>query len=380
MKFELKYKKYKQKNLKKQYGGNSFLIKDENLEYYHKKYSEFNSSITIYGEKHELEYNDFLSKYIDSLYSTDRRQIIILEKNKSELMPENPFFKFIMQEHSEKDKNIIRKQMGINLAPSPILYFSAVYKHSGNFPNTEIICGDIRLKKIFNLIFELDEFSKLNPENIISVDFLTRFKDGWQEQLSFLTAPEYLVIKDEVNALLLEILPTMKNNEVEKISNILNRKWVYLSNISMLQYIIEHMKEDVDITFFVGDLHMPHLIEEIEKLYPSLIDDPSIMDEPVFNELSNNYIQSPELSNQDDNFDTDSKYSTYWFAGKKRLTGYEIKPDIYYWIRFKNDTTSFVNYKLKGYEGEKIILEQADWMNDQKIIKLDIDNIYAYIL
>ena len=83
MNFELKYKKYKQKylNLKKLYGGNPFLIKDANLEYYHKICVEYNSSLTIYGEKHALEYNEFLSKYIDSIYSTDRRQLIILEKN-----------------------------------------------------------------------------------------------------------------------------------------------------------------------------------------------------------------------------------------------------------------------------------------------------------
>jgi len=375
MKFELKYKKYKQKylNLKKQYGGNPFLIKDANLEYYHKKYVEFNSSITIYGEQHSLDYNKFLSKYIDSLYSTDRRQLIILEKNKLELMSENPIFKLMTQEHSEKDKNIMIKKIGINTAPSPILYFSAVYKHGVNFPNTEIICGDIRLKKIFNLIIELDEISKLNPEEIINIEFLTKFKDGWQEQLSFLTAPEYTVLKDEATALLLEILPTMKNNEVNKISNILNQKWVYLSNISMLQYIIQHIKEGIDITLFLGAIHMPHLIEEIEKLYPSLIDDLAVK------EVLDNYIQSPELSYQDDNFDTDPKYSSKWFIGKKRLTGYEIKPDIYYWIRFKNSTSSFTNYKLKGYEGEKIILEQADWMHDQKNIKLDINNIYAYL-
>ena len=141
----------------------------------------------------------------------------------------------------------------------------------------------------------------------------------------------------------------------------------------MLQYIIQHIKEGIDITLFLGAIHMPHLIEEIEKLYPSLIDDLAVK------EVLDNYIQSPELSYQDDNFDTDPKYSSKWFIGKKRLTGYEIKPDIYYWIRFKNSTSSFTNYKLKGYEGEKIILEQADWMHDQKNIKLDINNIYAYL-
>jgi hypothetical protein len=364
MNYKLKYIKYKQKylNLKKQYGGNNnpYLIKDINLEYYHKKYVEFNSSITLYGETHNLEYNNFLSNYIDSLYSTDKRQIIILEKNKLELMPENLNFKLMTNEHHEKDKNIMRKKMAINMAPIPILYFSAIYKHDGNFPNTKIICGDIRLKKIIILNDELEKISELNPDNIIDTILLMRFKEAWLEQLSILTSHEYLVIKDEINILLSTILPTMKNNKVVKISNLLNEKWIYISNISMLQYIIKYIHEDVDITLFVGKLHMSNLIEEIEKLYPQLIDDSSV----------NKILE--------DNFDTDSKYSRYWFADKKRLTGYEIKPDIYYNIRFKNDTSAFSNYKLKGYEGEKIILEQADHMPDEKIIKLDINNIYAY--
>jgi len=370
MKFELKYKKYKNKylNLKKLYGGTHFEIQDPNLKYYHVEYVELNSSITIYGEKHELEYNNFLLNYIDALYSTKRRQIIILEMNELELMQENQTFKKFM-EQGNTEEEIIRKKRGIRLVPSPILYFSAVYKHSGNFPNTEIICGDIRLKNIFNLIMQLDEMTELHPDNIIDNKFLTEFKAAWAEQLSYLTTQEYSEIIDETHTLLEEILPTMKNEEVESISNRLNDLWIQISNISMLHYIKEHINKDIDITLFVGALHMSDLIERIEKIYPSLVQEDKVY-----------YIQSPKLSNQDDNFDDDQKYSEYWFKGEKRLTGREIEPNVYYWIRFKNSKYSFVNYKLNKIEGDKIILEQADGMPDKKFIKLDINNIYAYAI
>ena len=370
---KLKYKKYKAKylNLKKLYGGTN------DLEYYN-KYVELNSFITIYGEIHDLEYNVFLLKYINYLYSTDRRdrkQIIIIEKNKSELMSINSLFNMFMEETPNKDYNIKRKHHAIRLEPQPITYFSAVYAHGGKFPNTEIICGDIRLRKIFNLLIELEEMSELHPKNIINIEFLKKFKVAWEEQLSLLTASEYLIIKDEITALLSEILPTMTNEGVNEINHKLNVKWTYLTNISMLQYIIQHIKEDkegIDITLFVGALHMENLIEEIEKLYPSL------NDVTLVHETSTNYIQSPKLSNQDDNFDTDEEYSSYWFIGKKRLTGSEIKPETYYSIRFKNNSYAFTNYKLIEYKGDKIILEQKDGMHDQKIIELDINNIYAY--
>ena len=122
---------------------------------------------------------------------------------------------------------------------------------------------------------ELDVICALYPENIINANFLTSFNETWQEQLSMLTSPEYLVIKDEVNSLLLEILPTMKNNEVEKIIPSFIKSWIYLSNISMLQYIIKYIKDGIDITLFLGALHMQNLIEELEKLYPSLSSTPS---------------------------------------------------------------------------------------------------------
>jgi hypothetical protein len=93
------------------------------------------------------------------------------------------------------------------------------------------------------------------------------------------------------------------------------------------------------------------------------------------------YIPSPELSDQDDDFDTQVVYQTGWFGGKTRLTGYEIKPGTCYTIRFKNDTNrygAFNNYYLVGFDKDTVILRQAELMTDLKMIKLDINNIYAY--
>ena len=88
-----------------------------------------------------------------------------------------------------------------------------------------------------------------------------------------------------------------------------------------------------------------------------------------------------KLEKQDDNFDTDPKYEKYWFAGRKRITGYEITPDIYYSIRPKNAVWSYPDYKLKDYKDVHIIVMEYRFDEDKynkKIIELDMDTIYAY--
>jgi len=374
-----KYIKYKNKylNLKNQFGGNyPYNIKDVDLKYYHTQYPSINSSITIYGEKHDLDYQNFLSEYIDTLYSTDRKQILIIEKNGLELYKNNKKITF-MEKHNNPEINKIRKKIVIDKFFTPIDYFSYVYKNNGSIPNTEIICGDIRIKDIFKLIIKINNVTSSKPNYIINKNFLKKFKRTWKKQLSVLTSDEYSEIKLIINRLLSTISSNMTNKEVEKKSNLLNVQWINLSNISMLQHVITNISDNVDITIFVGEIHMDHFIEEIEKIYPPVIYNETLENNDVFNEY---YIPSPKSSNKNDNFDTDPKFNEYWFKNKIRLTGYEIKPNIYYSIRFKNQVSSFVNYKFLSREDNKIVLEQANCMSDEKIIKLDIDNIYAYKL
>lgn len=319
-------------------------IKDPNLDYYHKKHIGFNSSITIYGEQHLLDYHDFLTNYVDALYSNDRRQIIILEKNELDLINENTMFKMFMQDHPEKNISKLRKKLAIKIAHSPILYFSGVYKHGGIFPDCDIICGDIRLRKIWDLINEL---AKANPVCIVEYDFFNRFKTAWEEQLSVLNSPEYLVIKDEINILLSGLIVTMTYSEFEQISNKLNEKWVNISNISMVQHINKHIKDGVDIVLFVGALHMDHLIQEISNLFP---------------------LMSVDM-------DTDSQYMDYWFWGHTRLEAEQIESDKLYDIRFKNGSGARLGtYTCIGFNGAKIILEDSDG----KICDFDSNNVYAY--
>jgi len=315
-------------------------IKNPNLEYYHKKYTNFNSSITIYGEKHLLDYHNFLTNYLDGLYSNDRKQIIILEKNELDLINENPMFKMFMQEHSEKNISILRKKLALKITHSPILYFSGVYKYSGIFPKCDIICGDIRLRKIWDLINELGKAD--------SNDFFYRFKTAWEEQISLLNSPEYLVIKDEIKTLLIALNVGMSKCEFEQISNMLNEKWVNISNISMVQHVNKHIKDGVDIVLFVGALHMDHLIQEISKLFP---------------------IMSVDM-------DTDSDYMHYWFSGRTRLEAGTIEADKLYDIRFKNGSGARLGtYKFIGFNGEKIIFEDSNG----QICDFDSNNVYAYL-
>lgn len=309
-----------------------------NLEYYHKKHIGFNSSITIYGEQHLLDYHDFLTNYVDALYSNDRKQIIILEKNELDLLNENTMFKMFMQDHPEKNISKLRKKLAIKIAHSPILYFSGVYKYGGIFPGCDIICGDIRLRKIWDLINDLAEY------NAVDYDFLTKFQLVWQEQLSVLNSPEYVVIKDEINTLLSKLSVTMTYSEFEQISNQLNEKWVNISNISMVQHINKYIKDGVDIVLFVGSLHMGHLIQEISHLFPV-------------------------------DMDTDSEYMHYWFRGRTRLEAGQMDVDKLYDIRFKNGSGARLGtYTCIGFNGGKIILEDTDG----KILDFDSNNIYAY--
>jgi hypothetical protein len=84
-------------------------------------------------------------------------------------------------------------------------------------------------------------------------------------------------------------------------------------------------------------------------------------------------------SSYDDNLDSNPEYKDYWFVGQTRLSGYEVKPDIYYWIRLKNESWSYATYKLKEKKGNKIVFEcRHDDTFHGKIIELDIDNIYVY--
>ena len=85
-------------------------------------------------------------------------------------------------------------------------------------------------------------------------------------------------------------------------------------------------------------------------------------------------------STKDDNFDTDTIYQNYWFVGRQRLTGYDIKPNVYYWIRLKNESYSFANYALKEKNGNTLVFEylRDEDKYNKKIIEFDIDSFYAY--
>jgi len=189
--------KYKNKylNLKKLTGGNFYDIKDKNLSYYHAKHVELNSSITIYGEKHEENYTNFLERFIDFIYSPDttgRKQVIIVECNSSEFPTEDQYtetdklFKLFMLEGEGNEVNIERKKLGLQGANSPVHYFKNCLRFNGIFPNSIIICGDNRMRDIYESIIQLDEISITSPDSIIDKDFLTEYKTRWRKQLSVL--------------------------------------------------------------------------------------------------------------------------------------------------------------------------------------------------
>ena len=252
-------------------GNNSsipFSIQDKQLEYYHRDFKKFKSSITLYGEYHMKDYTEFLKQFIDTLYSTSRRQIIIVEATESEQKQKDNMVTLLMIKHNNKKIDKKRKKILLSQTKRPISYFKTVFCHDGKIPNTEIILGDVRLTELFNITILLEEKVK---NNTIDEFVFNEFIRVWQKQLSVLgNSEDFSEIKDEIQKLLFKLNNSLTNQEFEEISNKLNAKWVYLCNLNMMKYIKQYLYlgERVDIILFVGAQHMNHLIEEIEKLYP----------------------------------------------------------------------------------------------------------------
>ena len=310
-----------------------FSIQDKNLEYYHRDFKEFKSSITLYGEYHHKDYSDFLDKFIDSLYSTSRRQVIIVEATESEQKPINTIFQLLMTKNNNQKIDKKRKKMLLLKAIFPIMYFKTVWTYGGKIPNTEIILGDIRLTELGNMIYSWDEKSRNNPNNTIDENFFNEFIRVWREQLSVLgDSEDFIEIKGEIEKLLSTLNQSLTNQQFEEILNYLNAKCIYLCNLNMMKYIKQYLNKGVDIILFVGALHMNHLIEEINKLYP------------VNNQ--NNLEENNKLNNN----------TTAWFYGKTRIKGHDMELGKIYQIRHKNDYADLDLYKVIKKDDKKITL------------------------
>jgi hypothetical protein len=323
-----------------------FSIQDENLEYYHRDFKEFKSSITLYGDYHHKDYRDFLDKFIDSLYSTGRKQVIIVEANRLEEEKKNKNIRvtLFMQKKNNRNKDKKRKKLLLKMASNPKLYFKRVLTHNGKIPNTEIILGDIRLLELFNMFQILGNKSENNPNNTIDENFFNEFIRVWEEQLSILgNSEDFSEIKDEIQQLLNKLNQFLTITEFEEISEYLIAKWIYLCNLNMIRYIKQYLTKGVDIILFIGALHMKHLIEEIRKIYP--VNNQNNLEE---NNNSNN-----KLNNN----------STAWFHGKERIKARDMEIGKIYKIRPKNQYDDLDLYK---------VIEKDDEKDEIKLAKLKI--------
>jgi hypothetical protein len=229
-----------------------------------------------------------------------------------------------------------RKIMILLKAIFPVMYFKTVWTYGGKIPNTEIILGDIRLTELGNMIYSWDEKSRNNPNNpnnTIDENFFNEFIRVWREQLSVLgDSEDFIEIKGEIEKLLSTLNQSLTNQQFEEILNHLNAKCIYLCNLNMMKYIKQYLNKGVDIILFVGALHMNHLIEEINKLYP------------VNNQ--NNLEENNKLNNN----------TTAWFYGKTRIKGHDMELGKIYQIRHKNDYADLDLYKVIKKDDKKITL------------------------
>ena len=245
-----------------------------------------------------------------------------------------------MQKNNNRNKDKIRKKLLLQIASSPIVYFKSVLTHNGEIPNTEIILGDIRLLELFNMVQILEKKSINNPSNTIDENFFNEFIRVWEEQLSvFGNSEDFSEIKDEIQQLLNTLNKSLTIKEFEQISNYLNAKWVYLCNLNMMKYIKQYLNKGVDIILFVGALHMNHLIEEINKLYPV-----------------NNHNNLEENNNLNNNPDA-------WFHGKTRIKAHDMELGKIYRIRPKNRYVDLDLYKVIEKDDEKNTIKLAKLKN-----------------
>lgn len=247
------------------------LTDTDTLDTFTKVYSSLNSSITLYGELHEESYEQFLKKFIDDIHiqRPGQKKIIIIETSDTmvQSMDHSSFFSDIMS-----DPDTSKKKSGIRYPVlSPILYFSTVLRFGGSFPNTQIVCGDCRIAEIYNLS---EECKKIIGETEVNRDidptFLAEFKSTWYTQLSLFEPlldiepirARYLKIIGEIESILAH-LHTIE--DLGKYILYLDQCWIDLSNLHLLLSITNNMERNVDITLFVGKLHMENLIECIEE-------------------------------------------------------------------------------------------------------------------
>jgi len=233
----------------------------QGLTYFHKKYPDLNSSITLYGEDHTSDYTGFLSEYTKHLRASHRTNIIILEitYTKDPLNEDNT---------------------------TPILYFSRFREVNSLFPPTRIVCGDCRLIELTHLVYECQTMiEKIMEEKTfrkpIDATFLVKFESIWRKQLSIfelllgskrtleepLINERYLVLFTKLRAVLDDIKTIIKTNLdfVNEELTFFTRAHVTISNLSMLLTIIRNMERDVDITLFVGKGHMEDLTQSIKE-------------------------------------------------------------------------------------------------------------------
>ena len=376
---KLKYDKYKQKyiNLKKQYGGSShFMIMDKDLVYYHKKYRLYNNYITIYGYIPNHDYTTFLHKYIDSLYSTKREQIIMLYKNtpEQELMKiDTTEFKFYMDKDEQMPQSVIKKAVAI-VNGSLEHFFTFISKYSYTLPNTSIIYdddigGDIKVIQMYETLLKQISYSTTKTISKIQYEKLNQFNKNLTEQLKKLTESHYQDAITQIQLLFSRIESTMIISKAINIINNIIYNWSGILYLQMILPSIDYAIQKKDFTLFIPESYVPYLIMGMHS--PGIITNGD--DITYIKSKSSSYVIDDDLDDLDDTE----------FLGRSRFKYNEIDPTKYYDIRFKrDDQLSYYNYKLKSCEGRMFILEQNPKERIQlftnPIIKLDVDNIYLY--
>ena len=282
----------------------------DRLTYFHKKYPDLNSSITVYGETHDEDYKNFLNAYIKHLYESKRTNILIIETSPWELKSHKQnvdahAFAFAIQKMVVKKDNMDSRLLMVRLYPSPIQYFTGILVFDGDIPNTQILCGDCRYTEFVNMYKEIDKIMAVEQQEAeapVDKIFLAKFMSLWEKQLSYfipllddkLTSKETSIFQRYKKSLedITDALKNIKTNYDLQYYNefVLKMAWASLSNLNMLLIVIRNMKRDVDITLFVGKGHMEDLTQSIQEFkfesYFTLGPDVSdALSQPTLNQL-----------------------------------------------------------------------------------------------
>lgn len=243
-----------------------------------KHHNKFDSTLTIYGEEHDVTYQHFLSNYVSDLLKSERKHIIIIEANSDKIEEERDQ---IINKNKQRDtvdyekiQEMLNTDRGKRLLAKyrayPIRYFAHILIFDIIFPNITIVCSDIQIADVLFTLEKIYKKTKTVPNDTIDNDLLQELKYNWTKQfekmeLEDIENTEYQEMKDDINFLLDSITVDSLYIDIKDNIKFLRNIFILLPHSHIYYHTFRNFQDKTDISIFVGKLHLPKLIENFDK-------------------------------------------------------------------------------------------------------------------